>query len=47
MDNKLNGYEVFDPRLIASAYLRNIRFYLDVLAFIPFSKIFWGFMNFD
>lgn len=44
---QVNGYEVYNPKLIATTYLKSARFYIDTIAFIPFSKIFWGQLNFD
>lgn len=38
----ISGVEVFEFRKIAIDYLKSYRFYLDLLAFIPFNKIFWG-----
>lgn len=45
--HQVNGYEVYDPKLIAITYLKSARFYIDTVAFIPFSKIFWGQLSFD
>eukprot|EP00347_Sterkiella_histriomuscorum_P000014 403377514 len=41
------GEEFFDPKKVAILRFRKFRFYLDLLAFIPFSKIFADVMTYD
>lgn len=45
--NSHTGEETFDTKKIALLRFKKSRFYLDILAFIPFSKIFGSVMTHD
>ena len=45
--NTNTGEEFFNPNKILRLRLRDLSFYADLLAFIPFSKIFWVALTMD